>query len=434
MSARMSTKILNAPEEMQQFLADCRQGFALEKVPLSACKAWRFVDGAIKHDSGGYFSVVAVGFDEDAGFPQAFLYQPQSALNGLAVTTLNGEPHFLIQARVEPGNYQVAQFGPTVQSTPANYLRVHGGRATDYLDLFFGHDSRVNLLHDSTQLDLGGRYFKKNKRLVIVEVPPELPTAPNFAWLPSSVLRQAVGVSATLNTDLRSMFSVMPWDTLSDAFESAKRAGAQASLEATPRPEVIGRILSSLVTPPKHASLRPLAEARDWELTDWGLEASDDAALSVDFFRVTAPGREVQGWSQPLLNSKSTGSLRLFCRERGGLLEVLVRRRAEPGLSTANALFPTWLSYPGEGREDEASCAALLGARQTALFQTLESDEGGRFYMDKSAYELVFVEDATDEAGADSWWLQLSELKLFLRMSNICSIQLRCITSMLLGV
>jgi hypothetical protein len=65
--------------------------------------------------------------------------------------------------------------------------------------------------------------------------------------------------------------------------------------------------------------------------------------------------------------------------------------------------------------------------------ETTESDEGGRFYRDTSKYRLVKV-DRNAGAGEPGSWLRLSELKLLLTRSNLCTIQLRGIVSQLLGV
>ena len=64
------------------------------------------------------------------------LYQPQGAINGMLTRRIDGERQFLFQARAEPGNVGEVQFGPTLQSTPANYLQFHGGRTSDFFPHF----------------------------------------------------------------------------------------------------------------------------------------------------------------------------------------------------------------------------------------------------------------------------------------------------------
>lgn len=64
------------------------------------------------------------------------------------------------------------------------------------------------------------------------------------------------------------------------------------------------------------------------------------------------------------------------------------------------------------------------------LLRTAASDEGGRFFRDVSRYELVMTSPDDESPGV---WLRVSELKWLLANSNIVSIQLRGLTSLLLG-
>ena len=46
----------------------------------------------------------------------------------------------------------------------------------------------------------------------------------------------------------------------------------------------------------------------------------------------------------------------------------------------------------------------------------------------------MILSDGKEDLPEDAHWINLSELKLFTRMSNVCNIQLRCIASILLGI
>ena len=67
--------------------------------------------------------------------------------------------------------------------------------------------------------------------------------------------------------------------------------------------------------------------------------------------------------------------------------------------------------------------------------ETSESDEGGRFIDHRSVFRIARLSERAgappEEAGA---WLRLSELKAFLESSTRCNIQLRVISSHLLGL
>ena len=46
----------------------------------------------------------------------------------------------------------------------------------------------------------------------------------------------------------------------------------------------------------------------------------------------------------------------------------------------------------------------------------------------------MILSDGKEDLPEDDHWISLREIKLFLRMSNVCNIQLRYIASILLGI
>lgn len=408
-------------DELRAVLERVRSGFVLRRLRLDEMPAWRLHDGALSHVSGGFFSVVGARFADGEG---VFLYQPQSALTGLLTTEARGVRHVLLQARAEPGTLGTAQFGPTIQSTPANYLRLHGGKSTPYVEWFTTHRADVRILHDSMQLDLGERYLFKSKRLVVAECPPDTPVAEGYVWVPAPVLTEAVAEPAFLNIDLRSLLAVHPWGEGGGLVPAG--AEVRASLRAPLRAEVLGRILAGLPGEPERFRFADLNALKGWEIREDGIhERGGEQGFDVIYVHVEASGREVAAWSQPLVDSRSEGYAGLACRIVSGALEMRVRCGEERGLQTGAALLPTVLRYPGMAGE-----APLRG---TVLARSTESDEGGRFFRDASTYELVLT-DAVPDSDPASAWLRVSELKWLLHQSNLCSIQLRGLASHLLGM
>lgn len=412
---------------LADLLDENRVGFRIEPIGLTQMPSWRLADGALSHVSGGFFSVVGVHFDATDAAPggdSLYLFQPQSAINGLLTCLVGGERYFLLQARAEPGNVGQAQLGPTLQSTPANYQRVHGGRVTPYFEWFSRYQPGLQVVHDSVQLDLGRRYLFKSKRVVVVECAADTVVEPGFAWVPAGLLSQAALQSTFLNTDLRALLGVLPWGEGPQHLAPVEEV-VQASLRLPRRTEALAELLQDglygKMTP--HA-LVPIDAMVGWRVADEGIfEVAGRQGFDVGYYQIEARGREVAHWQQPLVRSRCEGCTRLLCRLVDGALEVCVQVAAEPGLQTGNALLPSYLRYPGDAAIDSPLPGKLLA-------RTRESDEGGRFYQDASVYELVLVAPQREVAGC---WLRLSELKALLSGSNICSIQLRVISSLLLA-
>lgn len=420
-------QIADSMASLTDLLQQSRAGFQVEPTVLSSMPSWHFSDGALSHASGGFFSVVGVRFEAADQAPRRdalYLFQPQSAFNGLLTCVVDGQQHFLLQARAEPGNVGQAQFGPTVQSTPANYLRLHGGKTTPYFEWFSMYRPDVQVLHDSVQLDLGGRYLFKSKRVVVAQCPADIAVQEGFAWVPAQLVNAAVARSTFLNTDLRALFGLCAWGAAPGHLAPVSPLVRESS-RLPLRAEAVASVVQALQgSGPAVYGCQNIAAMPGWRVSDEGIfEEDGPQGFDVGYFQVEACRREVARWQQPLIKSHTEGCVRLLCRMVNGALEVCVRVGAEPGLQTGKALLPSYLRYPGAAGGDPP-------VRAKMLLQTRESDEGGRFFQDASVYEIMQV--APDFA-ADGCWLRVSELKWFLSCSNFCTIQLRVLASLLLS-
>jgi len=427
-ATQSETGVARTAQELERTLVACRAGFELRRARVVEARDWSLAAGALQHRSGGFFSVNGVRIADDT---RVMLYQPQAAVTGLVTAQIGRERAFLLQGRAEPGCLGEAQFGPTVQTTPANYLRLHGGTAAPYAEAFLMFAPSISTIDDTVQLDLGERYVFKSKRSILVEEAcPQTPRSA-FVWASPAALGEAVRRSTFLNIDLRSFLSIAKWsnEPCDDALVPAS-SEARRSLAAPVRTEVLASLLAMLYAS-QRARIRfvPLDAVDNWIQTEWGWsEKTPRQRFTVDFYEVKAAHREVGCWIQPLVNSVSQGDAILAVREGGRFIEFFVRVISERGLATGAAVGPSYLRYPGDVGEVPDW---LAPPRAEVWSATIESDEGGRFYQDASAYALVRVGDAPNiPHGA---WLRLSELKALLSMSNVCAIQLRGLVSQLLG-
>lgn len=163
----MTSPIVNKAESFEScsnFLDHIIHGsaFSLTQISFSDQKDWAIKQGALSHFLGGFFHVNGIK-NKLNGEEHLVLYQPQSPLTGLAIYKDEKQAYVLLQARIEPGNTNVGQYGPTIQSTPSNYLRLHGGKPTAYLDIFASFSPKSNPIVCCMQLDLGKLYYQKSK-------------------------------------------------------------------------------------------------------------------------------------------------------------------------------------------------------------------------------------------------------------------------------
>ncbi|MEM1153859.1 MAG: NDP-hexose 2,3-dehydratase family protein [Pseudomonadota bacterium] len=414
--------------ELDQVLGLSKADFQLKQVPSADAPQWAESEGKLQHESGGYFSCVGIS---SATSEHIMLYQPQSAITGLLRARHEDGERYLLQARAEPGCINSAQFGPTVQSTPANIQRAHGGSAPPFIERFMEGSVLDALVDDTSQLDLGERYLHKCKRSILLETEQCELEDQNYVWATVPALLEGLATSTFFNIDLRSILAISNWSPHIDELTLGPISTLVVkSLQKEVREQLLGSIIKSIAAGSDTCvQLLPIDQLKNWSRTKMGWqEIEHSRGYAVEFYSVKANFREINSWVQPLINSQNTGEAVLACRVRQGSLELFVKPMRESGIR-AGVLGPSHIRYPGSAidRPDWLETTA-----RTQWISTLESDEGGRFFQDATHYRLVWVEEGCD-IDEQGYWISVAELKALLRISNTASIQLRALASLLLA-
>ena len=85
-----------------------------------------------------FFSIAPFEFKmSNKKWYQPLIIQKEVGILGILKKKFKNEDHYLLQAKVEPGNSSGIQLSPTIQATKSNYLRKHGGKKTNYLNFFY---------------------------------------------------------------------------------------------------------------------------------------------------------------------------------------------------------------------------------------------------------------------------------------------------------
>ena len=145
----------------------------INQIPISELRGWKYRDDRIRHDSNRFFSIdgihIETNYRDVNCWDQPIINQPEIGFLGFAVKKFSGILHFLMQAKIEPGNLNIVQLSPTLQATRSNYTRVHKGASPKYLEYFTG-EKDVTVLVDQLQSEQGARFLHKRNRNIIVEV------------------------------------------------------------------------------------------------------------------------------------------------------------------------------------------------------------------------------------------------------------------------
>lgn len=435
------------------------QTYEVTRAPLDRLDGWSLEEGSgnLVHRSGRFFSVQGLDVTRSGravdAWQQPIIVQPEQGILGILVKEFDGVPHCLLQAKMEPGNAILVQLSPTVQATRSNYTGVHGGRPVPYLDYFLT-PGRGRVLSDALQSEQASWFLAKRNHNMIVQTDEDVPVLDEFCWLSFDQIAELLQTDDLINMDTRTV--------LSGAVGLRRPAGAagaapdpdsfQGALAASwepqgPRLQSTAGLLRHLALAKERCTLTrrlvPLADTAGWSMRD-GVVAHDEGRhFTVLGVRVEASNREVSGWSQPMLMPNSQGVAAFLAKRVNGVLHLLVQARVETGALARVELAPTVQGQPadyGPGAADGQGPAPRLEFLDTVLsarpdrirFDTVQSEEGGRFYHARIRYVLVETdEDFPLQVPPDFAWMTVRQLIGFVRHGSHLNVEARTLLALL---
>jgi dTDP-4-dehydro-6-deoxy-alpha-D-glucopyranose 2,3-dehydratase len=193
----------------------------IKEIDINQMKEWNvdIESGNIYHDSNDFFLIrglrVEIETRESAGgWDQPIVEQIgyDGGLLGIIRKRFSGVPHYLCEAKIEPGNYGLVQLSPTLQATFSNLNKKHKGRGPYFAEYFDGTKTVPNskILFDSWLAEDGGRFYKKRNRGMLVELPESynlsLPND-NFCWLSLYQIKQMLKEDSWINPHIRGILA-----------------------------------------------------------------------------------------------------------------------------------------------------------------------------------------------------------------------------------
>ncbi|MFM9701593.1 NDP-hexose 2,3-dehydratase family protein [Streptomyces galilaeus] len=403
-----------------------------ERVPLAALDQWYEtpVTGDLRHRTGKFFTVHGLRVHDPTGavhwWDQPIIDQPEVGILGILVKEFDGVPHFLMQAKAEPGNPGGLQLSPTVQATRSNYTGVHKGRPVPYLD-YFRDTSRHRVIADVRQSEQGAWFYRKRNRNMVVETTAEVEVLEGFRWFTLGQLYLLLSRDDIVNMDARTVMACLP--------HASRPEGA---LHRTT--DVLSWITGARSLAGVSTQRIALSGLDGWEHTEMGYSHESGGFFDVIGVSVTANGREVGGWRQPMIEPHGTGVIAFLMRRINGVEHVLVHARTEPGYADVVELAPTvqcvpesyrWLPSAARPRHlDEV----LAAGPDRIRFEAVLSEEGGRFFHARNRYLIVDSDVPEDPGHPDYRWLSMDQLTGLLRHSHYLNVQARSLVACLRGL
>lgn len=475
-----ATSVTPTPE-FHRWWAAQHQGntFEVGQIPFDQLDGWHFdpVTGNLAHDSGRFFTIegLTVRAPGIADWSQPVIYQPEIGILGILVKEFDGVLHFLMQAKMEPGNVNMLQLSPTVQATRSNYTRVHKGASTRYLEYFL-EPERGRVLVDVLQSEQGAWFWHKRNRNMVVEVTEDVPEYDDFRWLTLEQIRELMRTDNLVNMDARTVLACTPLSRPTTAATPTTTAAPTPSATPTAPPatgsagsapalspafrEALLRSYDTpdTTTPSLHTHfeilswftefkarcdmafrLVPLSSVEKWTRTEEEITDEDRSRFRVIAVRVGAANREVTHWSQPLLAPRGAGLAAFLARPVGGVLHLLVQARPEPGLLDMVEMAPT-VQFPladgtvaDRAPDDVPFADDVMKADPARVhFDVLLSEEGGRFYHAQTRYQIIEVgEDFPLEVPPAFRWMTVSQLMKLLDHGHHLNVEARSLVACL---
>ena len=434
LSAQTLDSSITSNAEFRQWFTAQRHAkrYDVRRIPFAELAGWHFQDdtGNLVHQSGRFFSIEGLHVrtswnGRESSWTQPIINQPEIGILGILVKEFDGVLHCLMQAKMEPGNLDTVQLSPTVQATRSNYTGVHGGSAVRYLEYFVPPRRASRGLYDSLQSEQGAWFLRKRNRNVVVEAFGEVPEHEDFVWLTLGQLYGLMHEDNVLNMDARTVLSQIPSFAGSGRPLHAMQEVLTRLTEVKARRELVQRSI-------------PLADVEHWRRTDDEIAHQSGHHFTLLAAEIRATNREVTHWSQPLLAPAEQGLAAFLVRRIAGVPHLLAHARTEAGVLNVAELAPTVQCQPGHAQSLPAEARpryldVVLGApRERMLFDSVQSEEGGRFHHADNLYELVEVgDDFPLDVPEDYIWVTEEQFGTLLQHGNYVNIEARTLIAAL---
>lgn len=388
----------------------------INRIEFAEMDEWKFRKGIIQRDDKSFFSIKAVTSNHPEMEDTVIVHQPEIGILGFILCIQNDELYILLHAKSEPGNVNLTQIGPSVQATESNYNKKHAGRPTPFIEKFTekGH----HLIFSINQSEQGNRFYNKYNRNVAVLVDNmDLEFHDKkFKWFKHTEVIKHLNEPHLFNTDFKSVISHLfeyLWTNeqffghvlQNKIFDSCKKDNIN-SVE-----RLITRINKKRNANKFTSQLIELNELPEWDNESNKFNAHK-AHFNFDYFSITLFDRERIHWNQPLITKESTEKLILIVGMYKDKLCLVFRERYEIGYANYFQLGPTYQfdEFSDKLPEDEGRL----------IFSFNQSEEGGRFYKNKSIY-AVYERDNIDEfLNSDEYYiLNFHEVLQMLKVSGI---------------
>jgi oxidase EvaA len=393
-----------------------------------------FQKSVIRNKNDSFFSISGIKRKESE---QPIIIQNEVGYLGFIGKRINGILHFLMQAKIEPGNINNVQISPTIQATKSNFTQKHGGRVPHYLE-YFKNVEKYEIVYDGEEPEQCSRFYKKYNRNVIIVLPDDEPLEilSHFKWMTIGQIKLLANQYDNLvNMDTRTVLSCIPYDCVKNdqvsSFDSFLFNGEDQSSKLL-------KAIHNSKSFSNDANLIKLSDLKMWEVNNKGIFCKHLFPFHFEYFDIKIDGREVTHWTQPLAVANGKALFALLSFRRSKEILFLIKEKSEIGCEKGVCYGPTiQLESPYDDYIPENMFEEFLFEKiknKTSEIDSILSEEGGRFYHEENRNVVAMYDKEIDKEELENSGYRAANYKTIRRMiekEHIVNIQLRNLLSLL---
>lgn len=421
----------------------------IEKTNLENIDSWFYdnVLGEITNKNRSFFQITGIKKSVNQRcFEQPIIIQNEIGYLGIIRKKIKNEYHYLMQYKIEPGNVNKIQISPTIQATKSNFTQKHGGRKPAYLDYFIDA-SKYKIIADQIQSEQSSRFLGKRNRNIIIELPEntKIKILNSHDWMTLKQIKQLMRYDNIVNMDTRTVLSCIPTSVeyhTEHEINQIKNSFSDKALfnsiyygdNTNHIPDIYQYINNFKMFSNITTKKIPLFKLKNWSMENGEFISKIPFNFKVIFCNINIEGREVQSWSQPLFEATGMALFGLFTCTDNGVKKFLVKCRPEIGCFDAIEIGPSvqkeFISNKPEDKVEHLF-NEMLNKKQSVLFDTILSEEGGRFYHEQNRNVVIEIEKNKLELPEEYFWCDYKTLNMLIQVNNTLNIQLRNLLSVL---
>ena len=431
----------------------------IKQISIDKLKGWGFYDDKICHNSGLFYNIegihIETNYRDTHQWDQPIINQPETGILGFIVKKIGGVFHFLIQAKVEPGNLNLVQLSPTLQATRSNYMLVHGGRTPAYLEYFNGV-KEVNVLVDQMQSEQGARFLHKRNRNMIVEVDEneEIEVKTNFIWVSLGQIKELLHYPNVVNMDSRTIIACINYGSyperslnlldqmrrMMNAHSSKQDSFLYSVLSAENHLHDLEDIIQWITAMKFKYELivKPIgiSQMQNWIYDGNTISHKDGKYFDVIGVSIEIGNREVVNWDQPMIRPAQSGLIAFIVKRINGIYHFLVQAKMECGNFDVIEMAPTVQCMTGNYRKGQNEYTipyleeVLSAPKENIWYSSYQSEEGGRFFQEQNLNTIVEVgEDFPLRVEENYCWMTLNQMLTFVSYNYYLNMAARSLLS-----